>query len=237
MPDYDALEALADIGGAEAVPDQTEDLRKTRNAPDSPAKKSSRATDHTPPKEPIMSQPTATNEFSALGRTEMFSENILISGPKVPVTVEVAHAPDVGYRIFVQVNGSDVLYLTADQAATLAALLRRDSLVDSESKLVKEIAAAYSSPTPQLVHENGIDTEWGADEVVTVDGDSDTGRVDFIAVADRSYYEGSVVTELWITPQHGSTIKLGSRPDEWHAALDAMTKVVAALDLAAEAVR
>lgn len=85
--------------------------------------------------------------------------------------------------------------------------------------------------TPQRVHENGIDTEWQADEVITVDGDSETGRVEFIAVADRDWGP-EIVTELWVTPQHGSTIKLGSRPDEWHAALDAMAQVVAALDAA-----
>lgn len=29
MPDYSALEALADIGGANAVPDNTPEMRKT----------------------------------------------------------------------------------------------------------------------------------------------------------------------------------------------------------------
>lgn len=85
--------------------------------------------------------------------------------------------------------------------------------------------------TPQRVHENGIDTEWQADAVITVDGDSDTGWVDFIAVADRDWGP-EIVTELWITPQHGATIKIGHQPHQWHAALDAMTKVVAALDAA-----
>ncbi|WP_367582169.1 hypothetical protein [Tsukamurella tyrosinosolvens] len=92
-------------------------------------------------------------------------------------------------------------------------------------------STATTQTSPWIVRENGISTEWGADEVIAVDGDSETGRVEFVAVADRDWGP-EIVTELWVTPQHGDTIKLGHQPHEWHAALDAMTKVVAALDAA-----
>ncbi|KXO98629.1 hypothetical protein [Tsukamurella pseudospumae] len=92
-------------------------------------------------------------------------------------------------------------------------------------------STATTQTSPWIVREKGVDTEWLADEVVTVDGDSDTGWVEFIAVADRDWGP-EIVTELWITPQHGATIKIGHQPHQWHAALDAMTKVVTALDAA-----
>lgn len=140
-------ESHCDLGLVED--DHTEDLRKTRNAPDHQlAGTRSEATDHTPPKEPIMTKSTATTQTS-----------------------------------------------------------------------------------PWIVREKGVDTEWLADEVVTVDGDSDTGWVEFIAVADRDF-DVEIVTELWITPKYGATIKIGNQPHQWHAALDALTKVVAALDAA-----
>ncbi|MGX9296117.1 hypothetical protein [Tsukamurella paurometabola] len=92
-------------------------------------------------------------------------------------------------------------------------------------------STATTQASPWIVREKGVDTEWLADEVVTVDGDSDTGWVEFIAVADRDF-DVEIVTELWITPKYGATIKIGHQPHQWHAALDAMTKVVAALDAA-----
>lgn len=95
----------------------------------------------------------------------------------------------------------------------------------------KRADEATTQISPWIVREKGVDTEWLADEVVTVDGDSDTGWVEFIAVADRDF-DVEIVTELWVTPQYGATIKLGHQPHQWHAALDALTKVVAALDAA-----
>ena len=43
VPDYQHLEALADVGGADAVPDRTEDLRRAIEAPRAHEKGDSRS--------------------------------------------------------------------------------------------------------------------------------------------------------------------------------------------------
>lgn len=97
-------------------------------------------------------------------------------------------------------------------------------------KIVAEADMHTSSPF-EVRPCGGGEVWYGADEIVTVPGDE--GRpVMFVALADREEDPARPMTELWIREKGRHEIKLGSTPDRWHKALDAMTKVVAALDAA-----